>query len=648
MDWHPWDDKALALAKKENKPIFLSIGYSTCHWCHVMAHESFEDPAVAAIMNKHFVNIKVDREERPDLDAIYMTAVQLLTGAGGWPMSVWLTPDLKPFYGGTYFAPDDRYGRPAFTTVLTQLAEIWEKERERVVESSVQITQALTQATLHFQDTASLPSLKTASEKTLAQLSAMYDPMYGGFGRAPKFPMPTYLVFLLDLYRRTKNKDALNMVSHTLTNMVSGGLYDQLGGGFARYSTDERWIVPHFEKMLYDNSQLVSVLAKLAQENPAPLFKDALQETVAYLARDLAHPEGGFYSAEDADSEGKEGTFYLWTLAEMKKISGSAYYGVTANGNFTDPHTREPGQNVLTRAGELPDQKIKQKLFETRAKRPRPHRDDKVLTEWNGLMISALVHAGLSPEAEKTARFIEKNLYDTRVGVIFRRWRDGERKIEGHQTDYAFLIQGLLDLFEATGTVHWLEWALALHQKQNDLFWDTKSGGYFAALERSDLLLRIKDDTDNVTPSGNSIAALNGFRLGTLLKQNDFTQKAEATLKAFAKTLSDYPASLTSMISALSFLEQGPSQIVIIGDLKEVDTQKMLEAARRHRSPGTVVLPLDPLVNQKKLATIAPAVAAFAMVEGQATAYLCANYSCQKPTTDPQQLKEQLEKMGNG
>ncbi len=667
VDWRPWNDEALALAKKEQKPIFLSIGYSTCHWCHVMAHESFEDPQIAELLNKHFINIKVDREERPDVDAIYMNAVQMLTGAGGWPMSVWMTPDLKPFYAGTYFAPDDRYGRPAFSSVITQLAEIWEKDKDRILESSGQITQALTDAvTARAKGNGVPPAFKEAADKTFAQLSSMYDPEHGGFGRAPKFPMPTYLNFLLDYHAVTKNNDALVMVMRTLEKMINGGIYDQLGGGFARYSTDDKWLVPHFEKMLYDNSQLVAVMAKLHVTQPMPAVERALRETAAYVLRQMTHPDGGFYSAEDADSEGKEGAFYLWTLAAVKKALGDetenflAHFPVTANGNFMDPHTQEAGQNILIRANEA-DAKteaalspLRQKLFDEQAKRPRPHRDDKIITEWNGLMISGLVHAAAAlnekswlAAAELAAAFVEKNLYDANSGVLFRRWRDGERKIEGHQADYAFFIQALVDLFEATGSMHWLMLAQTLHQKQNALFIDP-SGGYFSTEERSDLLFRMKDEADNVTPSGNSIAALNGFRLGAITGQPELSKIGENALKAAAKNLTEYPASLTSMIQGLLFMERGPSQIVIVGPFGHTGTQALLKTAARFRRPGSVLLPVDPLATQQKLATIVPALKALSMVGGDATAYVCAHYSCQKPTTNPHELRTQLERLNDG
>jgi len=436
VDWYPWGDEALDRARKEHKPIFLSIGYSTCHWCHVMEHESFEDPETAALMNRYFVNIKVDREERPDLDSLYMTAVQLLTGSGGWPMSVWLTPDLKPFYAGTYFPPEDRYGRPGFKTVLEQLAEFWAKQNDHVLQSSHEITQMIEQTAKHH-DKGTLPSSASASDACFKSLKAMFDQQDGGFGNAPKFPMPVYLEFLLAFHRRTDQPAALEMASFTVTKMAQGGIYDQLGGGFSRYSTDARWVVPHFEKMLYDNAQLLAVAALLYRTTGDKTFETLVRETATYVLRDLTHPEGAFFSAEDADSEGKEGTFYLWTLSEINRELGDdaaifAYrFGVTVNGNFMDPHTREAGKNILVQAHTPAEtakhfaaseadvaqrlERAKKKLFDVRSRRIRPHRDDKVITEWNGLMISALAHASTAlhdpsylAAAEKAARFLEK------------------------------------------------------------------------------------------------------------------------------------------------------------------------------------------------------------------------------------------------
>ncbi len=598
VDWYPWGEEALALAKAQNKPIFLSIGYSTCHWCHIMEHESFENPKIASIMNRLFINIKVDREERPDLDAIYMSAVQALSGTGGWPMSVWLTPDLKPFYGGTYFPPEERYGRPGFGLVLTQLGEAWEQQREKIVEASQQISTAL-ELTLAAASSpaaeAGLPDAGEVLRNTFQSLRASFDPEEGGFGPAPKFPMPVYLDFLLRYYARTKEPEALRMAEFTMRKIAGGGITDQLGGGFARYSTDPRWVVPHFEKMLYDNAQLIAVTVGLYQASPDAFFLNLARRAIGYVLRDMQHPEGGFYSAEDADSEGKEGAFYLWTVHQVKNALDPASaeilierYGLTEHGNFMDPHTREAGQNVLVQAREVKEvaQKFgksaeeietvlaaaEKKLFELREKRPRPHRDDKILTEWNGLMISALAKTGAVLKepayleaARRAAFFIETRLFDSTAGQLYRRWRDGERKIEAQQSDYAFLVEGLLDLYEAAGDKHWLEFAAALEKIQDRLFFDAAAGGYYMNVARSDLLFRMKDDGDNVIPSGNSVAALNGLRLSRLTGEEEFGRRARQTLAAFGGRLRERPVSLAKMTAALDFSCQKPAT-----DAKEV------------------------------------------------------------------------------
>jgi uncharacterized protein YyaL (SSP411 family) len=456
------------------------------------------------------------------------------------------------------------------------------------------------------------------------------------------------------------------MATRTLLGMINGGIYDQLGGGFARYSTDEHWTVPHFEKMLYDNSQLVNVLARAERVASSPIFQRALRETVGYVFRQLTDARGGFYSAEDADSEGAEGAFYVWTLAEIKTILGMdteqfvTHVPVTAAGNFSDPHTGLAGLNVLTRRGPADEsiehilRPLKQKLFDAQSKRPRPHRDDKIITEWNGLMISALVRAAIvmnephwHEAAEKAAKFIRTALYDATTGLLFRRWRDGERNIEGLQADYAFFIQALLDLFEANGDPSHLQLALTLQDKHDALFWDI-SGGYFSTIQRDDLLFQMKDDTDNVTPSGNSIAVLNLFRLATVTGQGRFVERAQKTLIASAKILNSHPASLTSMLGAWAFNKDGGSQIVLVGPAGRNDTEELVQIAQRYRTSGSVLIRVDPLVTQEKLATIAPELRAYSMSEGKATAYVCANFSCRQPTTDPRELKIQLEKRPNG
>jgi uncharacterized protein YyaL (SSP411 family) len=574
VHWYPWGEEAFERARAENKPIFLSVGYSTCHWCHVMAHESFENNAIADIMNAHFVNIKVDREERPDVDAIYMIATQAITGSGGWPMSVWLTPDLKPFYAGTYFAPDERHGRASFPSVLNQLAAAWRDDRDSVLGSAQQISELLAQ----YQQTGApqaAPNAAAVRDAAFKALSGQFDKVNGGFGRAPKFPMPVNLAFFLDVFKQTRDAQALAMAAFTVKKMAAGGIYDQLGGGFARYSTDERWLVPHFEKMLYDNAQMMSVIADLFEITQDESWRVLALDVIAYLQRDLRHPSGGFYAAEDADSEGKEGAFYVWTLAQIRKALPDDQadavikkYGLSVAGNFFDPHTREEGLNVLSQAAATSDgsssdepllDQARATLFQVRARRPRPHRDEKVITEWNGLMLSALAksarvfkNAALLAEAQKTAAFLKQNLYDQTTGRLYRRWYDGERGIDAQQSDFAMLIQGLLELAEAGDTAH-LDWALALQKQQDELFFDEELGGYFMTTARPDLILRMKDDTDNVIPSGNSVAVMNGLRLSQLAKNGSIARPAIKTLRAFATRLSQHPTALASMCTALSY-----------------------------------------------------------------------------------------------
>lgn len=663
VEWFPWGDEAIELARKSGKPIFLSIGYSTCHWCHVMEHESFENKDIAAFMNEKFINIKVDREERPDLDSIYMAAVQAMTGRGGWPMSVWLTADLKPFYGGTYFPPEDRHGLPGFKTVLQQLAHVWENERTKVNESADHLT-ATIQKSVQAQvgKDNSLPHVEDVFQKAFNQLAGMYDSDEGGFGRAPKFPMPTYMDFLLHYHSRSGEKKALAMVELTMKKMIQGGIYDQLGGGFARYSTDEKWLVPHFEKMLYDNSQLISILADLFQITKDPFYEQAIGQSLEYIRRDMTHPDGGFYSAEDADSEGEEGKFYLWTLVEIKKVLSDdlanifiQHYGITANGNFLDPHTQKEGQNILVWSKPVAE-KDKDKLmaaekhlFDLRSRRVRPHLDDKIITGWNGLMISAYVKAGLAlnepdyvDRATKAARFLESRLYN-KDGTLFRRWRDGEQKIHAHQTDYALLIQGLLDLFKASGDVHWLKWATKLQEDHNKLFFDPQGHGYFMTVPRTDLLVRMKDDGDNVIPSGNSIAVLNGIRLAKLLDRNDFKTQAEKTLQAFGKLLVEYPAALTSMITGLDFQFRGNLQVIVLGPPGRADTRAMLQKLNSKYLPGSWVIPVDPQTAQAKLANMIPFITNMQMMNDKATAYVCVNYACNRPTNEINEMEKQLE-----
>jgi len=592
VDWYPWGEDAFAKARRENKPIFLSVGYSTCHWCHVMAHESFESEQVAATMNREFVNIKVDREERPDVDRVYMTFVQATTGGGGWPMSVWLTPDLKPFLGGTYFPPEDRYGQPAFQKVLERIATAWKQDHDKLVEQGSKIVEALRQS----QSTGTVEGELDGSilDAAYQQLDRSFDPKEGGFGSAPKFPRPVTLNFLMRLYARKvghasglpstdKASETHALLSHaleialfTLSKMAAGGMHDHIGGGFHRYSVDRYWHVPHFEKMLYDQAQLAVAYLDAYQITRDPGFEAVARDILDYVARDMTSKEGGFFSAEDADSavpvaaiydrreeseqqseigahraplhKTAEGAFYVWTKKEIDDALGDAaevfdfHYAVQPHGNApegSDPHDEFRGKNILIERHtvaetaerfkkseqEIRDSlaKSSEKLFAIRAKRPRPHLDDKIIAAWNGLMISAYARAAqvLDPAAAghyleiamRAAKFLWANLYDKKSRLLYRNYRGGRSDIEGFADDYAFVIQGLLDLYEASFDIEWLKLATELQETQDRMFFDEKNGGYFSTSGKDkSVFLRMKDDNDGAEPAASSVAALNLFR----------------------------------------------------------------------------------------------------------------------------------------
>jgi len=582
VHWYPWGKEALALARRLQKPIFLSIGYSACHWCHVMEHECFEDVETASLMNANFVNIKVDREERPEIDHIYMTAVQIMTGGGGWPMSVWLTPDLKPFYAGAYFPREDQNGHLGFKTILRKLADAWVKDQKKICATAEEVTEAVRISSQTSEALSPLPpDARPLMDACAAQLFRAHDPEFGGFGGAPKFPMPVNLFFLLHYYDRTRQPQALQIVENTLQHIIRGGITDQIGGGFSRYSTDRQWMVPHFEKMLYDNAQLIWLCAGLFEWTENSVFENAARKAIAFVLSEMTHPEGGFFSAEDADSEGKEGKYYLWTLKEIQEILTPEearvfipHFGVTEQGNFIDPHTHQSGGNVLVRArthletaeaAGLTDlmaenllESASDKLLRHRAQRFRPLLDDKVLTGWNGLMISALAHSArafgdrsLIAKAEQAARFVRKNLYDRKKRELTHCWREGERKIPGNQSDYALFTQGLIDLYEETRNAAWLKWAEELQDKNNQLFYDAPHGGYFMSVPSDELLVRMKEDMDGVIPSGNSIAVSNGLRLLKTLHREDFLESIQKTLQTYLPAMESYPTALPLMIKAL-------------------------------------------------------------------------------------------------
>jgi uncharacterized protein YyaL (SSP411 family) len=683
VDWYPWGDEAFKKAREKNLPIFLSVGYSTCHWCHVMAHESFENEEIAAVLNEHFVSIKVDREERPDVDRVYMTFVQATTGSGGWPMSVFLTPDLKPFYGGTYFPPDGRYGRPGFKDLLLRINESWQTQRQQLVQSADQVLEALRREAVPREGSGSLPAA-TALERGYELFAAEYDGRLGGFGGAPKFPRPVIHNFLLRYHARTDRKEALDMTLHTLRAMAVGGMHDHLGGGFHRYSVDERWHVPHFEKMLYDQAQLATSYIEAYQLTHEPFYADLVRDILEYVLRDMTHPGGGFYSAEDADSardasrpdEKSEGAFYVWEAGEIRELLGkesaavfSMRYGVEPEGNVRrDPHGEFPNKNILygalsieeaaKKSGKSPVavrkmlEEARKRLFETRERRPRPHLDDKVITSWNGLMISAFARAGAVLDetryleaARRAGDFLLEHLRDRKSGDLLRRYRDGEAAFAATSLDYACVIQALIDLYETTFEVARLQEAVALQERHLKKYWDGSGGGFWETTgEDPSVLLRMKEDYDGAEPSSNSIAALNLLRLAQMTDNADFRAKAELTLGTFSHRLERIPHALPQMLAALDYSLSKPRQVVIAGKPGSSDTQELLKKVRARFLPTTILLLVDGGEGQKELARRLPFLRTMKPKDGKATAFVCENYACELPTTDPSVMIRLLDR----
>lgn len=663
VDWLPWGDEAFRRARQEDKPIFLSVGYSTCHWCHVMERESFENEEIAALLNEHFVPVKVDREERPDVDRVYMLFVQAATGGGGWPMSVWLTPELKPFFGGTYFAPDARYGRPGFRSVLTQLAEAWRTQRARLVESSEQILGDLNKYASVEDSQSTLPS-QTAPERCFLGLGRSFDAKSGGFGGAPKFPRPVNLDFLFRYWERTGDEQARDMALLTLREMAKGGMHDQLGGGFHRYSVDEYWFVPHFEKMLYDQAQLATSYVEAYQITGDQQYARVAHDIFDYVLRDLRHPGGGFFCAEDADSasdaarptEKGEGAFYVWTRDELEALLGAEraawfaqVFGCRANGNVdNDPHGEFTGRNILYLAEPLPAAgeprfaECRTILLEARNRRPRPHLDDKILTSWNALMISALARGAQAFEAtdpvaaakyrEAAAgawRFVMANLCDVGTKTVYRRWREGDRAVEGFLDDYAALLQAHLDLYETTFEPGYLDMARWLAKAMLERFEDEGRGGLFSAAETPDLVLRLKEDYDGAEPAGNSVAAEALLRLAGYTRDDSYRQAAQRVLSGFASRLNEQPLTLPRMMCAWMYELAPKRQIVIAGPSPE----PFLHEVRRRFLPATLVF-VNPAGGE--LAAMTP-------VEGKTAAYVCENYACQLPVTAVAKLASDLD-----
>jgi uncharacterized protein len=682
VDWYPWGQEAFRKAQTEKKPIFLSIGYSTCHWCHVMERESFENQALAEILNRYYVSIKVDREERPDVDRVYMTFVQSTTGSGGWPMSVFLTPELKPFLGGTYYPPDDRYGRPGFGSLLTRIADIWEKSPEKIMDQGAQFTEAIEAHLREAQSLESSPLTLNWLENGYRQLASGFDPEEGGFSSAPKFPRPAVFNFLLRYWRRTKKTNAFDMVEFTLRKMARGGIYDHLGGGFHRYSVDDRWHVPHFEKMLYDQAQLAAAYAEMVQATADPELERTLRETLDYVLRDLTAPEGGFYSAEDADSfpqegaaEKREGAFYSWTQEEIDRLLTPdeslvfrRMYGVERAGNVvtaSDPHGELSGQNVLFlqndremvarltgRSGDEVSQlssAARQKLKAVRDQRPRPHLDDKIVTAWNGLMISGFAKGFQTLgerryliAAQRAGDFLQKKLYQ---GRLLRSYRGTAGVTNGFAEDYAFLIQGLLDLYEADFDVRWLRWAGELQVQMNALFTDPKGGYFSTEAGASDILFRMKEDHDGAEPSANSVAAMNLARLARIFDRKEFQHAAARVLGAFHVALERMPAALPQMLAALDATVTEPVQIVLAGEKDRPETAELLRVIRKRYLPNKVVLLADGSEGQNWLAQHIEALRLMAPVHGQTAVYVCQNFTCELPVTEAEQLAQVLERL---
>lgn len=664
IDWYPWGDEAFEKARSEDKPIFLSIGYSTCHWCHIMERESFEDEEVAELLNRSYVAIKVDREERPDIDHIYMSVCHAMTGQGGWPLTVLMTPEKKPFFTGTYFPKRASRGMPGLVDILNQISEIWEKQRDQVLLAGEEIVNAIQQRTAGIrEDEVGMDIL----DRAFKDLLGAFDRQYGGFGRAPKFPMPHHLTFLLRYWKRNNEKQALSMVEKTLESMYRGGIYDHIGYGFSRYSTDEKWLVPHFEKMLYDNALLAIAYTEAYQVTGKELFARLAKQIFTYVLRDMTSPEGGFYSAEDADSEGEEGKFYVWSPGEITDILGEQdgklfcrLYNITAEGNFEGrsiPNLLLENQEKL--ASELKMEKgefaayverLCRKLFEARERRVHPYKDDKILASWNGLMIAALAKGGAAlgeprytSAAIRAVDFIYRELRRS-DGRLLARYRDGEPAYPGYLDDYAFLTWGLLELYETTFEAGYLRKAIELTRESIKLFWDDEDGGfYFYGGDAEQLIARPKELYDGAIPSGNSVALLNLLRLARLTGDEELLQIAGKQIRAFGAEVKAYPAGYTFFLQGVDFYLGPVREVVIAGKPDSADTKEMLNVVRTQYNPRTVIVFHPEGENGEEIETLAPFVQEQRIVNERATAYVCQNYTCQAPVNDVDRFMEILQ-----
>ncbi|MDF1751911.1 MAG: thioredoxin domain-containing protein [Verrucomicrobiales bacterium] len=659
VNWFPWGEEAFAEAKKQNKPVFLSIGYTTCHWCHVMEHESFEDEAVAALINEHFIPVKVDREERPDIDEVYMTVTQAMTGGGGWPMTVFMTPEKDPFFAGTYFPKESSAGRPGIKFIVERINEAWETDRANVVETATGISKRLGEVMTTAQGG---PVPDDIFEKAFAEYQKRYDSENGGFSKAPKFPVPPNLMYLLRYHKRSGNAEALAMVEKTLKSMRQGGVYDQIGFGIHRYSTDPVWLVPHFEKMLYDQALATMAYVEAFQVTRDPFYSTTAREILSYVLRDMTHPEGGFYSAEDADSEGVEGKFYVWSVDEIRevlgKVDGDFYiktFNLTEEGNFHEEATgKKTGDNIphlreaLSEADRKRIEPLRQKLFAHRETRVHPQKDDKILTDWNGLMIAAFARAGQAlgePEyinaAKKAADFVLANLL-TDEGRLLKRYRQGEAGLTAHLEDYTFMIWALLDVYESTFDVTYLQHAIQLQKVTDQFFKDKESVGYFmTATDSEKLIVRAKKLYGGAIPGGNAVSVMNLSRLYRITGDNEYALSTESQIRAFSSEIQNQASVFPIVLCGLDF-QKGPGyEIVISGQSDSPDVNEMATAIRKPYLPNKVILFRDDQ-NPTPLADLAPYTREQRSIEGKATAYVCRDFSCQLPTTDLHKVLKSL------
>jgi uncharacterized protein YyaL (SSP411 family) len=663
VDWFPWGEEAFSKAAEEDKPVFLSIGYSTCHWCHVMEKESFEDNEIAGLMNDAFVSVKVDREERPDIDSIYMTVCQMLTGAGGWPLTIIMTPEKKPFFAGTYFPKNNRFGRMGMKELVPGIKELWKTRRTEINNSVEQIYSVLRKS-------AKIESGSELEEAILDEaykdLEKRFDPVYGGFADAPKFPTPHNFLFLLRYFKRRNEPKALEMAEKTLNEMEKGGIFDQIGFGFHRYSTDEKWLVPHFEKMLYDQALLAEAYIEIFQLTRKNSFKETAKEILEYVFSDMTSPEGAFYSAEDADSEGEEGRFYLWKLDEIKKIFSddaeliSKAFNIKEQGNWFDPvHGGYNGTNILHLqnnlyglAGELgltEEHLIKKfnsarvNILQYRKQRIHPFKDDKILTDWNALMISAFAKASAAFDdqyyltiAEKAAAFILKNLFDSK-GILLHRYRDGQPALNGNIDDYAFLTAGLIDLYEASFNTDYLKTALQLTKQLLNHFWDNENGGFFFTPDYAgEQIVRNKEVYDGAVPSGNSVALLNLLKLGRITANPEFEEKASLLIKSFSNIIKTSPSAFTRFLSSLDFTFES-LEIIIAGKKESADAKLMLKEIAGHFIPNKVIM-LNDRNGEEDISEIIPFLKDYMQIDNTVTVFVCKDYICSLPVNRPDAL----------